>query len=383
MTELNNDTLRIVLSLLSEPQRLAPRLVCKQWNESVMVLCEKDHIHDLIYNWKYISALKLILGPRKERLGKPLHPEKVLKAACWKAHYGMISLVFKLFPMVKVKDSFKELLNDRRNISVGLATLLFLQRGYEPPSDCVIDLEFAATCNCIELAEYVIAKKGTKVAKFNPFADTVVHAATNNNMEMAKLIVSTFDKDAECQFYTFKTILSNSVDIAVMCAPFLTESACAGVYDWLTTAEEKEDEKKEKILPLISERALRKKEADLKERLQNEAYDEILEIVQVNIVRTLRKKYGVEPAIKFTISREDVKKIDWEKPWGYSFSTNLPNLMALDAIFGPNNDDMSKILPDAIRDHIKETQCVITVNKVYNTEKPLPPGGTTSDCMVM
>lgn len=81
------------------------RLVCRVWNETILMNLRTDQIYNLIFDGHYLSAIKLMEMPKINRPRNRIRPKKILNMVCGrdrgtryhKIHCGLIKYFFYKF----------------------------------------------------------------------------------------------------------------------------------------------------------------------------------------------------------------------------------------------------------------------------------------------
>ena len=302
-----HDELVHIFEFCDESDYLNFRLVCKLWHSAVETnLCITISPHVLVRTQRYLSAVRLMNGPRSCRSGIPLHPHMVLREACSHSHCGIIRYIltrFKNIKPAKVNDAIERL-------TIGGAAIVFYEHGY----DCkLFALEHTVIHNSIKLAKYL-------PSQYSISADDIEHVAARGYIELARIIRSKIEIVTGMTDDIFRNIYELNFDIAMLFVKFVSDDMKIILYDNILNEHAiaiKYHEAVRELAPAVTA---------LKEKIAREAaLNNILSTVKKAIVRGLRRIYPEiedpinDVRIRFNLSHEDMVQINWDLPWNYTY----------------------------------------------------------------
>lgn len=145
------DILRITFSNLNESERLPPRLVCRFWRETADSLCTEGKFRELMSEKKFLSALYMIYK-------EPYNSANMLYSACRNAHSGLVGCILTIRPATRVEHLRYVLKTSAPSKKLGLTIVALLQHDHTVPGGFA-SLSFAAKCDCVELADFIISRR--------------------------------------------------------------------------------------------------------------------------------------------------------------------------------------------------------------------------------
>lgn len=310
------------------------RLVCKMWNETIIRMLKNDNIYSLIFSGYYLSAVRLMESPRKDRPGNRVRSRKLLNMVCGEGnagigtfyhpiHCGLIKYFFYKFRGTSIGDALNILVRNKNSVHKVRAMAIFTENGHHHST---FTLTVAAKYNVIELARALEEKR--KPTLYNSYyticnnpLESLTYAAEHNNEEMAKIIMKYNN------FYhpNSKQLIEIAQNLPSVFADLLSKiseykNALSDLYDEFI----KDVNKYKQFIDIIEDSVLiyreeQRIEAERKAK-EDAAYKNILDTVKISIKRKLIEKHGDKYNITFMISDWDVRKINWSKPWGFKYN---------------------------------------------------------------
>jgi hypothetical protein len=317
------DIITRIIAFIAENDYPELRLVQSDWNNAVRNNLKKGSAHTLVCKKHYLSAVNNILSSRKERVGYPLRPNKVLIAACKIYHIGIINLLLTK-PIGALRYDYPLRLLRARDFAKGIVDtfLLFYKHGYQ--IDQYIDINYAAECNSAELVKICIDR-----ANHHDLSNAFHYALRYKNVEMAKIMFTSpkFMYNIDLEY-----IIGESIDIAIIYLDGYFKEFGPNIYLVL-----KNKYKSSRYAPVMDK--MRGIFCERSEHIKREiAINKIFNKICNDIKSTLLNKYPCLPrnglSIRFAVHKSIVEKIDWNKNWSfkyrdYHFSVNATNPMSL------------------------------------------------------
>jgi len=314
MDKLSHDELVHVFEFCNESDYLDFRLVCRRWNQAVeSSLMVHVSPHVLVRERKYLSAIKLMNGPKVARKGIPLHPHFVLREACIIPHSGIIRYILGRFNQIhsgRVAGSIKQLTVGKVGPANIQAAIVFYLHGYKCDG---FNLQHAIAHNSIELARILPSQKSIS-------AKNIELLAYHGDIELARVIRSKISNVTDLTDAKFREIYCLNFDVAMLFVKFVSDDMKVILYDNILN---------EHAIAINYHEAIREIESNVtsykQKIIQNNAAAEILVTVRRAILRGLSRLYpeinnlADDDRIRIDLSHYDIVKVKWDLPWSYKY----------------------------------------------------------------
>lgn len=339
---ISQDNLREVLSYFGERDYPTLRLVCRDWNEFVMAHVCEGKITDLVMRELFLSAAILIARPRKQRLGNPLHPNKVLIAACFVGHLGMVRKILRTFTRYEIRagaciplllshaDITKQIHRDKLLI---LVELMKFER-----DDPRLTIEFAAQYNCVEMAQLIAERYGNDVKKYGNLHIALMYAANHQNVPMAQIICD-LPHYKQPDWNVVDDIIEISPIVALICIREKIPLAIAHkLYNRLQG--EEYGEIKAALKPLADDHEMEQRRLKELKALRTR----MREKVKKYIVEDIAAKY---PDVEHKVMTgwcidADIDRVNFTRPWVYKYKVSRNGdmmIFVIDRVINSESED--------------------------------------------
>ncbi|SIP86066.1 F-box domain-containing protein [Pacmanvirus A23] len=306
-----------IFSHLTEFEYLPLRLVCKEWNNTIISIGSEKEIIGLIDQRKFLPALLAVKHIKYKKHNRPI---KLFRHVAILPHFGLTKFLINHCGAVNLRikssiDRLIELLDYNPEVKNRVNCLVLLLNEWiklGKEIDERIDLEYCCKVNSFELAAFARNRNKRFIKCITAIRRSLDIAFKNDNNNLVILI-------------TGLNLYQLTVDDYFKIAPKFIDIADDLLKKCNITMSIRIEAQKRLNLIQQTEKTLNSEEIQMINVCQKtisriDSFDEFKKIIATNVLnRLINEKFKVNLN---NIKMNDIIEIDWEKPWGFNYMIN-------------------------------------------------------------